>query len=126
MDKILSFDKPKKVRSTQNHNDMFQSDSGVAGTYVQNMSKEDKLKWKAKHIKGSDERVEIRKTFGGTQLLIVVYKNRNEVPYNHSNMKEWHKRHKDIVISMNGKADLTYDDFYDIREAVNEATEILL
>ena len=58
---LLSFDKPKKIRSTEEHNKMFSSDSGISGTYVPNMSKEDQLKWKAKHIKGDDERVEIRK-----------------------------------------------------------------
>ena len=61
---LLSFDKPKKVRSAEEHNKMFSSDSGIAGTYVPNMSKEDQLKWKAKHIKGDDERIEIRKEFG--------------------------------------------------------------
>ena len=50
MEKLLCFDKPKKVRSTEEHNKTYMSDSGIAGTYVPNMSEEDKNKWKAKHI----------------------------------------------------------------------------
>lgn len=62
---ILSFDKPKKLRSTKDHNDKHTSDSGVDGTYVPNMSKTDQEKWKAKKIGGTDPRVEIRKTING-------------------------------------------------------------
>lgn len=79
MNKLLCFDKPKKIRNTKEHNEMYSSDSGVAGTYVPNMSEEDKNKWKAKHIKGEDERIEIRKTINGVQLLIVVYKRERPV-----------------------------------------------
>ena len=64
---ILSFETPKKLRSAEKHNEMYQSNAGVNGTYVPNMSKEDMNLWKAKHIKGSDERVEIRK-------LLVVHR----------------------------------------------------
>ena len=71
---ILNFDKPKKVRSTEEHNEEFQSDSRIPGTFVPNMSKKDMNKWKAKHIKGEDERIEIRKTLD-SQLLVIVYKN---------------------------------------------------
>jgi hypothetical protein len=64
----------KKIRSTAEHNSKYGSDSGIPGTYVPNMSEEDKNKWKAKHIKGDDERIEIRKSFNGVQILIVVFK----------------------------------------------------
>ena len=126
MDNILSFEVPKKVRSTQTHNETFQSDSGIAGTYVQNMTEDDKLKWKAKHIKGKDERIEIRKTIEGVQLFIVVYKNPNPVEYSYNNRDAWHKRHQDIQMSMNGKLDMTYDNFFDMGAALREAIEILL
>ena len=55
---LLSFDKTKKVRSTEEHNKMHMSDSGVDGTYVPNMSKEDNERWKGKLIKGDDERID--------------------------------------------------------------------
>ena len=125
MENILNFETPKKTRSTKNHKNTFSSDSGIDGTYVPNMSDEDKKKWKAKHIKGDDERVEIRKSFDGVQLLVVVYKNPNPVEFN-GNTDEWHKRHNDIKISMNGKLDLTWSDWGDMYEAINEALEILL
>lgn len=121
---MLNFDTPKKIRSTEKHNDMFQSDSGVAGTYVPNMSKEDMDVWKAKHIKGDDERIEIRKTISGVQLLVVVYKRSRT-----TKTKNWRDRsrdHNDVRISMNGKLDMTYDEYYDMYEGIREATEILL
>ena len=55
---ILSFETPKKLRSAEKHNEMYQSNAGVNGTYVPNMSKEDMNLWKAKHIKGSDDCLE--------------------------------------------------------------------
>lgn len=126
MEKLLCFDKPKKVRSTEEHNKIYMSDSGIAGTYVPNMSEEDKNKWKAKHIKGDDERIEIRKTMNGVQVLIVVYKKERPVKWNGHNQSEWNKRHQNVQMSMNGKLDMTWDEFWDISEAVKEALEILL
>ena len=126
MEKLLCFDKPKKVRSTEEHNKTYMSDSGIAGTYVPNMSEEDKNKWKAKHIKGDDERIEIRKTMNGVQILIVVYKKERPVKWNANNRDEWNKRHQNVQMSMNGKLDMTWDEFWDINEAVKEALEILL
>lgn len=122
--KILNFDTPKKLRSTEKHNEMFQSDSGIAGTYVSNMSNEDLGVWKAKHIKGKDERIEIRKTINSVQLLVVVYK--KSTITKSKNWRDRTKDHNDVRISMNGKLDMTYDEYYDMNEAIREATEILL
>lgn len=70
---ILNFEKPPKNISTEQHNDYFQSDSGVAGTYVPNMPESWRRTFKAKHIKGKDPRIEIRKGLdNGVQVLIVV------------------------------------------------------
>ena len=126
MEKLLCFDKPNKVRSTEEHYKTYMSDSGIAGTYVPNMSEEDKNKWKAKHIKGDDERIKIRKTMNGVQVLIVVYKKERPVKWNANNRDEWSKRHQNVQMSMNGKLDMTWDEFWDINEAVKEALEILL
>lgn len=135
---ILSFDKPKKIRSTEEHNKKFSSDSGIAGTYVPNMSKEDRLKWKAKHIKGDDERIEIRKELGGANVCVIVYKKEYDPSYPDfsyfdscrkeydDQMNEWHKRHHNIKFSTNGKIDMTWNDWWDLQEAVKEALEILL
>jgi hypothetical protein len=62
---LLSFDKPKKVRSTEDHNKTFASEAPAAGTYVPNMSSKDMRKWKAKKINGEDRRIEIRKSIDG-------------------------------------------------------------
>lgn len=113
---ILNWNKPKKVRETEEHNNMFASDSGVDGTYVPNMSQEDCHKWKAKHIKkGQDPRVEIRKTTIGkkrgnqewassSQMLIVV------------------RPDNSMVISGNGKSEV---DITELVQAVTEAKEVL-
>jgi hypothetical protein len=66
---ILDFDKPKKLRPTVAHNAVHSSDSGVDGTYVPNMSRKDRAKWKAKQIGGDDPRVEIRKTEARGKIL---------------------------------------------------------
>lgn len=104
---VLSFDKPKKVRSTEQHNATFQSDSGVAGTYVPNMSRADRERWKAKQIGGKDPRVEIRKTIGGTQLLMVV------------------RSSGAMQVSMNGKLTLTAVTFQEMNDAYQEAWGLL-
>jgi hypothetical protein len=141
---ILDFEKPKKVRSTEEHNNLFSSDCGVAGTFVPNMSKDDMYKWKAKHINGNDERIEIRKTLGGAQVLIIVYKEQYHPPYPeypetkytdsayHVNLakykekqKEWYKRHEEIKLSMNGKVDMTFEEYAEMREAITEAKMLM-
>lgn len=101
---ILSFDKPKKLRSSNAHAEMYSSDTGIAGTYVPNMSETDKVKWKAKRIKGSDPRVEIRKTLlnGYAQVLLVV-------------------RADSITMSANGKMIWTNPLWEDLNKAVMEA-----
>ncbi|MFA5207551.1 MAG: hypothetical protein WC428_02725 [Candidatus Paceibacterota bacterium] len=125
---ILSFEIPKKLRSADKHNEMFLSDSGIAGTYVPNMSNEDMNLWKAKHIKGDDERIEIRKTLDGVQLLIVIYKKSKVVKWNKGNCNhdEYNKKHGNVRMSMNGKLDMSMDDYWDLTEVVKEALEILL
>lgn len=141
---ILDFDKPKKVRSTEEHNNLFSSDSGVAGTFAPNMSKKDMNKWKAKHISGNDERIEIRKTLGGSQVLAVVYKEPYHPPYPkypdtkysdsayHVNLakykekqKEWYKRHESIKLSMNGKVDMTFAEYEELKGAILEAQMLM-
>lgn len=116
---ILNWDKPAKVRSTEKHNSMYSSDSGVAGTYVPNMTKEDMYMWKAKYIKGADERVEIRKTMSGSQLLIVVKRE--------GGFTDNYKRfgNATVKMSMNGPIYMTDADATDLQLAINEAKDIL-
>jgi len=119
---ILSFDKPQKLRSTEEHSKMYSSCTGIPGTYVPNMSKTDMERWKAKHIKGKDERIEIRKTLQGTQVVIVVYKDIREDSYD---SKGWKPGHDNIQISANGKIQMTFQEWNELMMAVQEAKNIL-
>jgi hypothetical protein len=114
---VLDFNKPKKLRSADEHNGMYQSDSGVAGTFVPNMSSTDRAKWKAKQIDGKDPRIEIRKTVVGrdpalkypdvsTQVLLIV-------------------RKKGIVMSANGRIAFDEKTWLELQRAVGEAQTIL-
>lgn len=117
---ILSFEKPAKVRSFKDHAERYSSDSGIAGTYVPNLSKADMKKWKAKHIRGKDERIEIRKSINGAQMLIVVYKSRQE--------GDWHAgihSHENVQISANGKIQLAFADWQEMAQAIEEAKALL-
>lgn len=110
---MIKWDKPKKVRSTKEHNETYMSDSGVAGTYVPNMSEDDKQAWKGKHInKGKDNaRVEVRKTFSSrdnyAQMLMVITKGEG------------------VTISANGKMDMTFEELKEFNEVINEAVETI-
>lgn len=114
---LLTFDKPKQLRPAAEHNEEYQSDSGIAGTYIPNMSREDKLRWKAKLIKSkTDPRVEIRKTLvsQGVQVLVVV---RYKGPGQH------------VTLSANGKMSWDGEEgcyWYDLNRAVNEAYNLLV
>jgi hypothetical protein len=115
---VLTFEKPKKLRSSEEHNSKYSSDSGINGTYVPNMSKEDMYKWKAKHIKGSDERIEIRKTISGTQLLVIV---KREGGFTDRNRY----LNTTVKMSMNGPLFMSNEDVSNLNLAINEAKEIL-
>jgi hypothetical protein len=111
---ILNFEKPKKVRTTEEHNTRYSSDSGVEGTYVPNMSEEDMKAWKGKHIKGDNERVEIRKTFSYNgnrrtyaQVLITVHKN------------------GEVYMSTNGAIGIHATEFPNFNLAIQEALDIM-
>jgi len=115
---ILNFDKPKKARSTEKHNDDHRSDTGIPGAFVPNMSKTDMLDWKAKRIGGPDPRIEIRKTVTGedptlkyphccAQVLLVV------------------RRNGSVVMSSNGRMVFYRQVWLELQEAVAEAVSIL-
>ena len=103
---ILSFEKPKKILSTEEHNERYSSDTNIAGTYVPNMSQEDRLKWKAKKIGGPTPRVEIRKTVMSAQVLLIVYKT-------------------GLRMSANGRMIFDNKVWEELQTAVKEARELL-
>jgi len=92
------------------------------------MSEDDTKKWKGKHIKGEDERIEIRKTIGGTQLLIVVFKAVRFAEWVSGKAwkdQEWYKNHNSVRISMNSKVDMTFDDYNEMTKVIEEAKTLL-
>lgn len=80
------------------------ADGAPPGVYTPNMSEADMARWKAKLVNpaGGDTRVEIRKSAGGTQILIIVTVSR-------------------VTMSMNGRATLTAAEFGEMGFAVAEA-----
>lgn len=105
---ILNFQKPPRARPTAEHNEAHQSDTNIAGTYTPNMSKEWRLTWKAKHIKGRDHRVEIRKGLdNGVQVLMVVRLGR-------------------CSLSANGKMEFDEKSWAKLSMAYHEAEQIIL
>jgi len=110
---IINWDKPKKILSTEEHNNYYSSDSGVAGTYVSNMSDEDKMKWKGKKfIKTDMPRIELRKTFmttGYAQVLVIVSMNEPR-----------------FTISTNGKIQMSYGEMEEFKAVIDEAYQILV
>jgi len=110
---IINWDKPKKAMPTEAHNNHFSSDSGIAGTYVPNMSREDMIKWKGKKfIKTPNPRIEIRKTFlytTGANVLIVVSESG-----------------PNITISTNGKIMMSIEEMNEFKQVVDEAYELLI
>jgi len=138
---LINFSKPKKIRSTEEHNRMHTSDSGVNGTYVPNMSDEDKQQWKGKYITGENERIEIRKTLHGIQLVIMVRKNpplpypeyqsdyRTWSPEKDKRVEDlrdkWREAKNNIKISMNGSLWMSFTDWDEIEAVIAEARELL-
>ena len=105
----LSFIKPAKISSSEAHNTYYSSDTNVAGTYVPNMSDDDRQKWKAKVIlRGDDPRVEIRKSVNWVQLVLIVRKDGS------------------VKMSANGKLEFDGKTFKELQEAVDEARSLLV
>ena len=133
---ILSFAKPKKARSTDAHNKMNSSDCGVEGTYVSNMSQEDKKKWKAKVVgsRSGNHQIEIRSEQSGSNIVVVVngematapqYKTRGRDPYQYQYKVHGVEPHQ-MKISANGPMYFTPDTWLDLQQAIREARQVLV
>ena len=119
---ILSWDKPKKLRTNEQHATMYASDGGPPGTYVPNMSDEDMEKWKAK-LTGTRRgvpQVEIRKSFSNQMLIIVSLGGYSYKYYTPENTKD-----KNIHISLNGPLQMTFEDMQEMNAAIEEAKQFL-
>lgn len=135
--RLLDFTKPKKVAVGGGF------DGGPEGGYVPQMDITDATRWKAKqfNIGKENSRIELRKSFtginngqGSTQVTIFValdgwdyaakYEARTE------NIKgEWFHtdtRGLNVRMSMNGPLLMTFDQFNEINQIVEEAKQYLI
>lgn len=120
---LLNFDKPKKVRSTKEHNEMFLADCEVDGTYVPNMSQKDRRKWKGK-VTGTRlgfPQVEIRKD---TFVTVVALNGYNYKHYR-TDSKYGSTKDLNIHVASAGPIQMTFKDWEEWRQVVEEAKKVL-
>lgn len=124
---ILTFEKPKNVRGTEEHNEIYSLDCGVAGTYVPNMSDEDNGKWKAKYIGGEFARIEIRKHFDDYEWKEKP-SNYCQRPMGNYSSQVCINVYPDggVVMSMNSRTGFTSNDWNDLQQAIAEAKQCLI
>lgn len=129
---LINWNKPKKARSTEEHNKANSSDCGIAGTYASNMSQEDEESWKGKIVnkKTDHPHVELRKTFSDVQLLIIVATD-NGYNYKYEKVEpddRWNNSTKGVNVrmSMNGALQMTFSEMMEINIAIEEAYRELL
>ncbi len=125
---ILSWNKPEKVMTTEQWEDI-SADGAPPGVYVPNMSKEDQLKWKAKLTgkKFGYPQVEIRRN--GMVLIVCLDKGYNYKTYK-AKPDAWGShilstKGINIHMSSNNAQQLTFDEFEQMHLAVREAKYVL-
>lgn len=135
---LLNFDKPKKVVVEAGF------DGGPDGGYVPQMSDEDAERWKAKafNLGKENARIELRKTFSGinngqgsSQVFMIVARDgwdlssKNEYRTDEPGKSRYgfhtDTRGLNVRMSMNGPLLMTFDQFAEINQIVNEAKEYL-
>ena len=128
----MSVLKPKKVQSVEDWKKSYGFEDGPTGGYVPNMSEADELSWKAKlkYHTTPNPQVEIRKTFSnGVQLLLIVNLGNGYTYKYYSPTGDEHGHNKtagiNIHMSMNGPAQMTFDELNDFHAAVQEAKLVL-
>lgn len=128
---ILSWDKPKKAKTTAEWANDGGFDGGPVGGYLPNMSKEDEKKWKAKLVgKTTDHpQVEIRKTVNCQLLLIVSLGKGYNYKYYKANPTPrdgYSTKGINVHLSTNGALQLTFKEMQEMNEAVEEAKAFLI
>jgi hypothetical protein len=124
---ILMWNKPEKIMSVEDWQ-AISADNVPLGVYQPNMSEDDKERWKAKLVghKVGRPHVEIRKSAKGTQIFLLVslgggYKYRGCCPDSKWNSTIGTNLH----FALNGSARLTFKDWEDMQQAVDEAKAVL-
>lgn len=131
MDKLLMWGKPQKVMSVAYWKDSYSFEDGPTGGYVPNMSAQDAARWKAKLVGKTTPhpQVEIRKTSGSTQLLMIVslghgynYKSYMAEP---SSRGAYATQGVNVHMALNGGLQLTFEEMHQMHAVVQEAKEYL-
>jgi hypothetical protein len=120
---LISFEKPPKLRSSKEHGRMHFSDCGIDGTYVPNMSDEDRARWKGR-ITGTRKgrpQVEIRKDSFVTIVGLQGY------DYKHYKVGAAGSDTSglNIHIASAGPVQMTFEQWDEWRQVVEEARQIL-
>jgi hypothetical protein len=125
---VLSWDKPEQVMSKEDWKSCV-FDGGPPGSYIPNMSEEDRVRWKAKFVGGKYPRVEIRKTFtAGQHVQAVIVVSPTGKPIGN---RGWGSCKNDfgedinVKMSMNGSACMTFQEFDNLWAAISEARLVL-
>lgn len=130
MTKLLNFDKPAKVDVGGGF------DGGPEGGYVPQMSEADAQRWKAKRLNAGkpNDRIELRKNFGNTQVFMIValdgwdlagkYEFRRERKTNEYFFND--TRGLNVRMSMNGPLLMTFETFAEFNQIVEEAKALLI
>ena len=120
MTSLISWEKPKKTRTKEEHNAYYQSDSEVPGTYVSNISNDDMKKWKGKIVgmRLGHPQIEIRR-----YPFVMILSNGG---YKH---KKFYTREstRDFVfhLSTSGAIQFTQEELEEFMQVIEEAKEKL-
>jgi len=117
---LIMWNKPKKIMTKETRRNRFQSDCGVPGTYVPNISGEDRKRWKGKIVgKTTDSpQVEIRKN----EFVIVVSLGEG-YKYKYYNRDE--TKGINLHIGASGPIQLTFEEWNEMKKVVEEALQVL-
>jgi hypothetical protein len=127
----LSWDKPARAEPVAAWKERGFED-GPAGGYVPNMAEEDLVRWKAKVVgrNTAHPQVEIRKSFGGVQMTLVVSLGQG---YNYKTYKavrepgHWGANTQgfNVHLALNGGAQMTFADMQELHDGIAEARRVL-
>jgi hypothetical protein len=130
MTTLLNFTKPAKVDIGGGF------DGGPEGGYVPQMSATDAQRWKAKRFNAGkpNDRIELRKNFGSTQVFMIValdgwdLSGKNEFRRGRKTNEYYFTdtRGLNVRMSMNGPLLMTFETFAEFNQIVEEARAVLL
>jgi hypothetical protein len=127
---VLTFRKPKRAKSVEAWKTDYVADDAPPGVYVPNMSYVATLLWKAKVVgsRSKCHKIEIRKTLGGTQVVVAVNGNMAHFKKPEGAPSHWKNREAQphgVKISANGAMIFTSQEWISLNDAVREAKEVL-